>query len=169
MSLDARQLLVYVVRPALAALGPACATLASEQLVLGTAAQESDLSYIHQLGHGPAVGLWQVEPFTYRDLTNRVLASRPALKRAVLWLAARRGNEHGLPPVEELHWNLALACAICRVKYLSIGAPLPPANDVGALARYWKRWYNTELGAGQPEEFCDAWARHCAPLYPEAR
>ena len=60
--LNVRDLRVEVIRPALRALD--LWSPAAEDLVLGTAAQESGLAYLRQIGGGPALGLWQIEPAT---------------------------------------------------------------------------------------------------------
>jgi hypothetical protein len=48
---------------------------------------------------------------------------------------------------------------MCRVRYLRAPGTLPLANDVGAIAAYWKLHYNTPLGAGTPTEFVAKWAQ----------
>ena len=47
------------------------------QLLLGTAAVESYFIYRRQLGGGPAVGLWQMESRTARDIFDNYLRYRP--------------------------------------------------------------------------------------------
>ena len=56
MALDAKQLRELVIRPALMEIE--LWSEAAEELVLGTAIVESRLSFIKQLGSGPAFGLW---------------------------------------------------------------------------------------------------------------
>ena len=51
MPLNAQQLRTLVVRPALQAIG--AWSPAAENLVMGTAGQESRLTHLHQLGGGP--------------------------------------------------------------------------------------------------------------------
>jgi hypothetical protein len=41
---------------------------AAEELLLGTALQESGLIYRRQLNNGPALGLFQMEPATHDDI-----------------------------------------------------------------------------------------------------
>ena len=62
MALDAKQLRELVIKPAL--LEIELWSEAAEELVLGTAIVESRLSFIKQLGSGPALGFWQIEPDT---------------------------------------------------------------------------------------------------------
>ena len=153
--LDPRQLLELAVRPALAILGPAYSTPAAEQLVMGTAAVESGFVWLKQHGTGPALGLWQMEPFTFRDLRART----PEYLRIAIALLA------GGPDIEPhcVAWNLRFGAAMCRLKYRDDPHPLPQAGDVLGLAATWKRCYNSHLGAGKPDDFLRAWQGLIAP------
>lgn len=114
---------------------------AAGRLVLGTIAHESRRgTYLRQI-RGPALGIAQMEPATFVWLRDR-FASR------VHGLAFREAAE--------LEWDLRLAIVTCRLRYLVVPTALPDGDDVWALARYWKRHYNTYLGAGRPEQFVAA-------------
>src|SRR5688572_16355114 len=128
MGLDVKELLCYVVRPALKSLGGSMASESAERLVLYTAAVESKFRNIQQIGGGPAVGLWQVEPFTFRDLRDRVVPKRPQWAAAVA--ATASGASLGKPEPEECRWNLRLAAMFCRIKYATDKHPLPDAHDL---------------------------------------
>ena len=111
----------------------------AENLLLGTAAQESRFgTYLRQLGRGPALGAFQIEPETFADLKARYHTKYPWAENYEF---------------EQLRWDLKASILFCRLKYLSVKEPLPDANNVQALARYWKKYYNTYLGKGTPEEF----------------
>jgi hypothetical protein len=167
MSLDARQLLMHVIRPALRQLGTPYATPAAEQLVLGTAATESSLRWIYQRPDGPAVGLWQMEPSTFRWLRDGFLDG-DSRGRAELRSGVRQLSMGSPPEPHELAGNLFLGAAFCRLRYLADPHVLPPAFDVVALAGTWKRVYNTHLGAGTPSNFIEAWEWLIAPWILEA-
>lgn len=157
--IDPRQLRDLIVRPVLEQLE--LSTLAAEQLVMGTAAKESGLVYIRQhLGegkHGRGRGLWQIEPETAQDL---VLRHKRRLAGTI---------EPGWPIADRLQGDLYLGAALCRLKYLDDPEPLPPENNVAAMALTWKRFYNTVKGKGRPEEFVTSWkACRLDRLYPEA-
>lgn len=148
------QLRQLIVRPALDTLG--LWSRAAENLVVGTAAAESGLKYLAQLG-GPALGIFQCEPATHSDLWCSYLDFRPELAAKVMVAAGRGTKTPRLPPHDWLVFNLRYAAAICRVHYLRVPHPLPAADDVEGLARYWKAHYNTALGAGTVEHFVNAY------------
>ncbi len=142
-----QDLLQYVIRPTLQALG--LHSKAAEQLVLGTAAQESHLGhYLHQV-RGPALGIYQMEPATHRDIWDNFLKYKPDMSQRIMAIAAPW--EHDLE--RQLVVNLAYATALCRIHYLRVQDPLPQADNTYSLGRYWKDHYNTRLGRGTVEEF----------------
>jgi hypothetical protein len=151
--LDIKQFREYIIRPALFTID--AHSDAAEELVLGTALQESRLIYIKQLGDGPALGVFQMEPATHNDIWENYLAYQDALTQKVLTLAAPNGGDH--PSPNELIGNLWYACAMCRVHYRRVSDPLPQAGDVPGMASYWKEFYNTHLGAGTEEEYEENW------------
>lgn len=141
-----------VIRPVLERLdgaAPGIHSAAAERLLLGTALAESDGgTYLVQLGNGPAQGIWQMEPATHEDIWANFLAYREDLAGKVDVM--RAGHK---PAYREVTTNLDYACAMARVHYWREPRPLPAADDIEGLGNTWKRWYNTHLGAGKPEEF----------------
>jgi len=154
----ARQLLLNAIRPALVMLGKG--DRAAEQLVLGTAIQESLLIHRQQLGNGPALGLFQMEPGTHDDCWSSYLQFRSALADKVKQ-TLRPGEEPAAVTMKE---NDLYAAAMCRIRYVRVAEALPAQDDIHAMANYWKKHYNTPLGAGKPEEFLAKW-----PHYVNAR
>lgn len=140
---DPKQLRELVVRPTLGFLK--LGGQAAENLVVGTALVESGLSWLHQRGAGPALGLWQMEPATHDSLWDNYLGYRSKLSADVLQLATPASITEG---ATEMVGNLFYACAMARVYYRTKKAPLPAADDVDGMAAYWKLHYNTALGAG---------------------
>jgi hypothetical protein len=145
--IDARQLLVLVIRPALQHIE--FHSKAAEQLVLGTALVESEGRYLQQLGGGPALGLWQMEPSTHEDIVDNYLAFRPELARKMDELRTTATITDG---ASELVGNLYYGAAMCRLQYRRAPGVLPYAGDVQRMAEYWKAYYNTVLGAGTIEK-----------------
>jgi hypothetical protein len=148
----ARTLLVDAIRPALATIDKG--GLAAEQLLLGTAIQESRLIYRQQLGGGPALGLFQMETATHDDCWDNYLRFRAPL--AMLVRQTLGPGEHATAMT--MKTNDRYAATMCRIRYVRAPAPLPPADDVQALAYYWKQYYNTVLGKGMPSEFIAKWS-----------
>lgn len=150
--MDAKQLKVLVIGPTLKTIG--LYSEAADQLILGTIFQESRAKYLKQLGNGPALGVIQMEPNTYNDIWDNYLKYKPELAAKITHLASVGSlGPDGRPDVNELVTNLAFAVGMCRVHYLRVKEKLPAADDVEALGRYWKQYYNTELGAGTVDEF----------------
>jgi len=136
---------------------------AAEELVLGTAIKESGLIHLKQIGGGPACGLWQIEPFTGRDIIERYYY-RDFRLRAVSRMLNRVLNQANPVILEErlireLTSNLVLGCIVCRLKYRDAKPKLPNAGDLEAQSHYWKDHYNTAAGDGKPEEYVSAWKR----------
>ncbi|MBF0400744.1 MAG: hypothetical protein HQL90_08250 [Magnetococcales bacterium] len=148
MGLNPYQLRDLVIRPTLQRLG--LLSDAAEELVLGTAIQESSLHYLQQLDGGPARGLWQMERATHDDIWQNFLHFRTKLGLNVLGPYTR-------PDHTRLVWDLAYACAMCRIAYLRCPEPLPHAGDIEAQAAYWKAWYNTPLGKGSTQQYITSW------------
>jgi hypothetical protein len=127
---------------------------AAENLLVGTIAIESGGRRLRQAGGGPARGLYQIEPATHDDVWENYLEHKPKLSGRVAllmtsWFAAGKGDaDH-----RELDGNLFYSTAIVRIIYLRVPEVLPHADDIAALAVYWKKYYNTPLGKGDPAEF----------------
>ena len=148
--MDPKQFERFVISLALSLLG--MDSPAARALLLGTAAQESHLGrYLRQVGGGPAMGVFQMEPATYHDIWRNFIDNHPDIKQR---LAARWPME---PAPEEMMTDLLLAAVMCRLHYRRVNAPLPQADDLAGLARYWKLHYNTPLGGGSTEEFVRNW------------
>lgn len=145
LGLDPTQLAKYIVRPTLEYIG--WWTRAAERLVLGTAITESRLRYIKQLGSGPALGIYQMEPATFRDINENYLKYR-----AEGQLIEDLRDSRPTTKAEEVIYNLAYATAMTRAHYRRQKGALPDADDARGMAQYWKKHYNTHLGAGDPHE-----------------
>ena len=116
-------------------------------LLMGTCAQESSFGkYTKQLGGGPALGVFQMEPATFNDIVKNYLRYKPELTHHIMEVA----DVDRLEP-EYLVDNLPLAICMARVHYLRVSEPIP--DNLGGWAYYWKRYYNTHLGKGTETEF----------------
>ena len=150
--MDATQFRELIVRPSLEEVG--LHSDAAEDLVMGTAAQESHLQYVKQLGGGPALSLFQIEPATYNDYWDNYLQHREDLSDKIFEAIQYDDEVQKVPPdPERMVWDLKFASIMCRIHYRRISEALPQSGDVAGYAAYWKKYYNTVHGAGTEEEF----------------
>jgi len=150
--MEPQDFLTQVIRPALSAIG--LGGPAAEELLLGTALQESGLRNIQQVG-GPALGYFQMEPNTHDDIWRNFLAYKPDLSAKVKGLLP-----NGVEPLPSDLISFPLyAAAIARILYLRVPAPLPAQGDLDAQAAYYKRFYNTPGGAATEAEYVANWSR----------
>lgn len=104
------------------------------ELLMLTCATESNLGeYIRQV-KGPARGIFQMEPFTHDDI----------------WKTHGKKLKYLLYDQDSgrLEYDLRYAIIMTRMHYLRIPSVLPPWHDTTALAKYWKKYYNTHYGKG---------------------
>lgn len=142
------QLKKHIIWPVLEDLGLDSES-AVELLVL-TAATESHMGkYIKQV-RGPACGIYQMENATHDDIWANFLNYKSDLASRV-----RKWDLTGSFPYDntyQLVGNLYYATAMARVLYLRFDEPLPKHDDIEGLAKYWKKYWNTPLGAGTVEK-----------------
>lgn len=126
------------------------------ELLMLTAAQESHLGkYLHQI-NGPAIGIFQMEPATHKDIWENYLKYKEELAWAVTNFGCPsnhfKNNGENHPEAEQMKGNLYYAAAMARCLYLRQKESLPEHDDVVGMARYYKKYYNTPMGAATEEE-----------------
>jgi len=129
------------------------------ELLMLTAAAESNLGdYIAQ-AKGPAVGIFQMEPATYDDIYASWFRYRPEGFKEVIANFVNRyvGTQRDS---RTMRYNLKYAILMARLHYLRKKAPLP-ANEPGALAEYYKMHYNTPLGKGTVDKAVTKYELYC--------
>ena len=125
----------------------------AEKLLLGTALHESGgLQYVKQV-NGPALGFFQMEPATLRDLLNNWLAYRPDKKK---FLANHTNLGQSLE--NNLRMNIPFQILAARFQYMRFKERIP--STVEGQARYWKEYWNTHKGKGTTEQYIQAWYGH---------
>ena len=149
--LNVQQFRINIVEDTLAMIGER--SVSAVELLLGTAIQESSLTYLVQLGGGPAAGLFQMEPATHNDIWKNYLSFREDLALRVLTLSFTPGTPNAMEMIGNMHY----ACAMARMLYKRVPEALPEAGDVEGMANYWKEHYNTHEGAGTVEEYIENW------------
>ena len=150
--MGAREFLEQVIIPTLDKLG--LDGPAAEQLLLGTAAQESQFRDIPQI-NGPALGYFQIEPETHDDVWKNYLKYKPLLAAKVRQLLP----EDKEPDSKWLLGFPAYECAVARIIYLRAQGEIP--NDLVGQASYYKQHYNTPEGAATTEEYQENFRRYC--------
>jgi len=134
-------------------------------LLLGTAAQESALTYTEQLGGGPALGYWQIESATEASLWNDFLAYDAPRRH---WIVTRCGVDG--PNSGALQYDKGYGILLARLIYFWMDPhPLPDPDDIEEAAKRWKAYYNTPAGAGTEEEYIASYQTYIAPYYPQPR
>ena len=125
-------------------------------LLLATAAVESSMGeYIMQVPSGPARGIYQIEVRSLDDLMVGFVNSREKLKTALLSFVAKSP----WPLSAQIPGNLYLATAVARLFYYRVKEPLPNALDKESIWGYYKKYWNSYLGATTREDFFSAWGR----------
>jgi len=124
------------------------------KLLLGTAIKESlNFRYRKQVGGGPALSYFQMEPATHDDIWNNYLKYKPDLAEKVTCLLnSPEADKH-----HELEHNDNYAAAMARLHYRRVPAALPPLDGLELMAAYWKQYYNTPLGKGMAHEYVTLW------------
>lgn len=123
-------------------------SLDRENLLLGTAAQESGLG--QNLKAGRLVGIYHISAVTHRAVWDKYLINRPELASTIRGLASQRSflkDPHG-----ELISNLKYATAIAWLIYKRTDQALPKHSSSEDLAKYWHRHFHTRP-SGQVEDF----------------
>ena len=154
--MNAQQLLDYIIKPTHKYMGGNYESKAANFLSLCTAAIESNCGeYIKQI-NGPALGPWQMEPDTHSDIWQNCDALQGGSmlnKIASLCVSGMPDNDLMLSP--------SYACAMARLKYSMDPHALPKYTgdsnvDLKSFYDYYKRVYNTELGASTYDKWCTA-------------
>lgn len=125
------------------------------ELLMGTCAQESAFGkYNRQLGGGPALGVFQMEPATFQDIIKNYLHYKQPLFSRILDVCGLYVYD-----VNELVDNNRFAICMARVHYLRVKEALP--GNLDGWAHYWKQHYNTPKGRGTVEEFIANYKKYC--------
>lgn len=126
---------------------------AAVELLVGTATVESNRGdYVRQIGGGPALGIYQMEPNTLKDIYENYLTynNQLMIKVDALRPVTDLGTEK-----HQLVGNLFYATAMARVHYKRVPQALPSLGDKEGMAKYWKQYYNTPLGAGTVDKYLE--------------
>jgi hypothetical protein len=129
---------------------------AARQLLLATFAQESHCGdYLKQV-KGPALGMPQMEPATIADLYKNFAVGD---KRELLFKFLSPA-EQAYPSLIGMVGNLNYATALARMNYRRFPGALPLFGDQEGMWKYYKKYWNSVVGAATQEDFDTNWARY---------
>lgn len=147
MPINAQQIRNLIVIPTLEKLG--MHSESATELLLGTMATESNFgTFIKQIGKGPALGIFQMEPATHDDIRDNFLKHRQSICNTIL-----HEFNYANFVASRLVYDMQYATIMTRLHYLRVPEALPSANNLPALAAYWKQFYNTRFGKGDEDDF----------------
>jgi len=166
MAIYYKDFLEYIIIPTLKSLKVNSSS--AQILLLGTASIESEICTFLKQIKGNALGAYQCEPKTYKDIfdnyLNIILYDQELRHRRdnLKYLFAKTCKldikfvKNGVvddyhlfivaPDPKRLMYDLKFSTAIARIHYLRNPRPLPKWNDAEEMASYHKKYYNTSLG-----------------------
>jgi len=151
MSIDAAQLR-NLIDETLLTMIPSMHSIEARELLMMTAAQESFCGrWIQQIGCGVALGIFEIEPNTYRDLFDNYLRYHPELASVL----DENFNVHIENFELNLKGNLPYQIVIARLHYRRFAEKIPKMSNFNtqqhpefthAMACYYKKYWNTVKG-----------------------
>ena len=121
------------------------------EMIYRTGKAESGYRTLQQYGGGPALGFFQMEPATYRDIWENYVMYREKYRNKLYSLGFDDSKMDYC-----LMSNIGIQVAMCRLHYRRVPSALPKAEDLEGQAKYWKNHYNSHLGKGTIEHFMEA-------------
>ena len=120
----------------------------AHELLIETAGAETDFGTFRDNSVGAGMGLTQFDKMPFYDVRDRTKEhNKEKLKRAL-------GIDIDLVEWEHLRYNPLLSLIFTRLKYKLIPDEIPESLE--GRAKYWKKYYNTELGKGTIEHYLKA-------------
>ncbi len=136
----------------------------AEELLLGTAALESQLNPLHKDTAG--LGIYQIAPEQHRQIWDTYLAFKPDLASKVRGLASQ--HRFLQDPDSELSWNLSYATAIAWLIYQREDIVLPQPCDAAQLGRLWIKCFAKHQGQPLNENQFSGWLNQYRREYAAA-
>lgn len=141
MSIDSGQMR-FLIRETLTQIG--LYSRDAEELLMLTAAAESNFGEYLKQTSGPARGYWQMEPATFNDIMYRWLPSTSDEMRNKV--ESFESTFVGIKNADAMMYNIKYAILLARLHYYRFAAKIPHHTEVEKLAAYYKKYYNTKLG-----------------------
>ena len=158
LGMNSQQLYDCIIKPTHTYMGGNYESRNANFLSLCTAAIESNCGYyIKQVG-GPALGIWQMEPATHKDIYRECDALKTVGTEDSKTYELLQKLQVGayIAGQSKMIMSPMYACAMARLKYSMDVAPLPDSENIRAVYDYYKRIYNTPAGASTYEKFKQA-------------
>ena len=127
---DLREL---IIRPTLKYLNEWSQT--AENLLLGTAAQESQLGFNMQSGIDDGLGLYSISAKTHTQVWDEFLVTDPELASRLRGLASQQ--QFLKSPHSELVTNLSYASGVAWMIYKRCHVKLPDSGNIHEMAKFW--------------------------------
>jgi hypothetical protein len=137
MGIYANDLRELVIRPTLLALNEWSSS--AENLLLGTAAQESHLGFRMRSDKDNGLGIFCISAQTHLQIWDKYLVTDPELASRVRGLASQQ--QFLKTPHNELIINLSYATGIAWMIYKRHQLTLADDANAHDLAKYWLRYY----------------------------
>jgi hypothetical protein len=131
---DLREL---IIRPALEQLNEWSQT--AENLLLGTAAQESQLGFRMQSDTDNGLGLYNISAYTHTQVWDKFLITDPELASRLRGIASQQ--QFLKSPHSELISNLSYASGVAWMIYKRCHLKLPDSSNIHELAKCWFNYY----------------------------
>ena len=147
-----RELMAHI-RRACEIISPANVPVA-KLLISETCASETRLCGFRDQHFEDGKGPFQFDSVGFEDVKKRFAARKP---ETVEQLRVETGILWGRVTFEMLEYAPLLGAVLCRAKYYLVPEAIP--LDREGRAKYWKKWYNSELGKGTVEHYMDCSAR----------
>jgi hypothetical protein len=116
---------------------------AAVELLMMTAAHESNLGEFIKQVKGPALGIYQMEPATYNDIFDNYLIYKH-------WSPTRLG-------ADVLRWSLWHSTTLARIHYYRVAEALP--ETIEGASEYAKKYYNTIAGKATATKYLEDYLR----------
>ena len=117
----------------------------ADDLLWETAAAETDLGDAIDNTWSTGVGLFQFDPVAFNDVKERTPKHIKDLIREHWGIDLDRAT------INDLRWSPLVSTIFARLKYRLIPEEIP--TTIEERAEYWKKYYNSQLGAGTVEHY----------------
>ena len=108
--------------------------------------------------NGPALGVFQMEPFTHDDLYKSFISQNQKLDFAVSkFVPSHNSLKNNKSYAELLQTDVRYATVLARVFFMRFAEPIPKSTL--EKAAYAKKYWNTELGKATVRSYYDDYLR----------